>query len=120
MNKNIRLVIAVCISVFMSCNDQKKADVSNSADDSFQTLSKDFIAGYLKWRPELAVSLGFHEYDGKISQFDKSSLDIELTRLKNYDHRLEILDTASLTAKMFYDYRILRCGIKSEIFNFED
>jgi uncharacterized protein (DUF885 family) len=120
MNKWIQFTIVLIISAFMSCNDQKKADVSNSADASFQTLSKDFIEGYLKWRPELAVSLGFHDYDGKISQLDKASLDIELTRLKNYDHKLEILDTALLSTKMFYDYRILKCGIRSEIFNFED
>jgi len=50
----------------------------------------------------------------------KESLGRELGRLKEYDQKLAAIDTASLSPKMFYDYRILQSAIKTEIFSFED
>ena len=120
MKKWVHLIIVIAVSAFISCKEKKKTDQKESGDETFQKLSKNFIDGYLAWRPEQAVSLGFHDYDGKISHLDKASLDNELARLKNYDQQLSALDTAALSEKMFYDYRILRCGIRGEIFNFED
>ena len=101
-------------------NEKINAGGPAAADTSFQKIADDFIAGYLAWRPQTAVGLGFHEYDGKITSFRKSSLDSEFTRLKQYDQKLTALDTASMDAKTFYDYRILRSGILTEIFGFED
>jgi mRNA-degrading endonuclease RelE of RelBE toxin-antitoxin system len=64
--------------------------------------------------------LGFHEYDGKTSDLRKESIENELGRLKAYDQILTQLDTALLSPGMYYDFRILQCGIKNEIFNIED
>ena len=105
-----------------ACNNQDKNGTlkSENADKAFHQLSDEFLQGYLNWRPQGAVALGFHEYDGKIADFSKASLDNELQRLKDYDQRLSTIDTSSLSEKMFYDYRILQAAIKNEIFNFED
>ncbi|HMD00869.1 MAG TPA: hypothetical protein VKH37_11985, partial [Ferruginibacter sp.] len=69
---------------------------SGSGDTAFQQLSDKFIKGYLGWRPQAAVALGFHEYDGQVTDFSKASLDSELKRLKDFDHQLASFDTASL------------------------
>jgi len=111
------------VLLFSACNNEdKNAKTSNenNADKTFQQLSDEFLQGYLNWRPQAAVALGFHEYDGKIADFSKASLDNELKRLKDYDQRLTTVDTSSLSEKMFYDYRILRLAIKNELFAFED
>jgi len=110
------------VLLFSACNNEDSATANNqnNSDKAFQQLSDEFLQGYLNWRPQAAVALGFHEYDGKIADFSKASLDNELKRLKEYDQRLMTIDTTSLTEKMFYDYRILRSAIKNEIFNFED
>lgn len=105
----------------MSCNNAGKSEsTGNDADKTFQQLTDEFLKGYLDWRPQAAVALGLHEYDGRIADFSKSSLDAEVRRLKDYDQKLANIDTASLSKKMFYDYRILRLAIKNELFNFED
>lgn len=111
------------VLLFSACNNEDKSastNNENNADKTFQQLSDEFLKGYLDWRPQSAVALGFHEYDGKIADFSRPSLDNELKRLKDYDQRLGTVDTASLSEKMFYDYRILRLAIKNELFNFED
>jgi uncharacterized protein (DUF885 family) len=104
----------------VSCNTNDKKASKNERDKTFQQVADDFLKGYLDWRPQGAVALGFHEYDGKISDYSRSSLDNELKRLKDYEQKLTAIDTASLSTKMFYDFRILRLAIKNEIFNFED
>ena len=78
------------------------------------------MAGEMAWGPEAAVALGLHEYDGRLTNYSKSSLDSELTRLRAYRDRLSAMDTARLSPALFYDYRILQAGIRNAIFNFED
>src|SRR5690242_938594 len=117
------LFIVPTLFIFGACNNADKSESSNNAgnaDKTFGQLSDEFLQGYLNWRPQAAVALGFHEYDGKIADFSKASLDNELKRLKDYDQKLAALDTSSLSEKMFYDYRILRAAIENEIFSFED
>ena len=112
------MVLLMLVAVLFSCNHKKSA--GGAGDAAFQKLSDDYIKGYLDWRPANGVALGYHQYDGKVTDLSKASLDKELIRLKDFDQKLAATDTASLSAKMFYDYRILRSAIKLEIFGFED
>jgi len=118
MKKLVCLLIPV--AVLLSCGPNKPAQNNVSGDAAFQKLSDDYIAGYLAWRPANGVALGYHQYDGKVTDMSKESLGKELGRLKDFDQKLAAADTASLSPKMFYDFRILRSAIKNEIFSFED
>jgi hypothetical protein len=118
--KKLIIVFAVLMTTFGSCRESIKNSSSSKGDMKFQQLSDEFLAGYLAWRPELSVSLGFHEFDGKISDISKKSIVRELTRLKLFDQMLNEFDTASLSTGMHYDFSILQCGIKNELFNFEE
>jgi len=118
--KKLIIVFAVLMTTFGSCRESIKNSSSSKGDMKFQQLSDEFLAGYLAWRPELSVYLGFHEFDGKISDISKKSIVMELTRLKLFDQMLNEFDTASLSTGMHYDFSILQCGIKNELFNFEE
>ncbi len=117
--KKIILSLFVLTLLLVSCNKTKK-DVTASGDSAFDKVSEDYIKGYLNWRPQTGVSLGFHEYDGKLADYSKASLAEELARLKNYDTKLSEIDSASLGTKKYYDWKMLRSSIKYEIFTFED
>jgi hypothetical protein len=112
--------LLVVPAVLFSCNPKPQANTSVVGDAAFQKLSDDYLSGYLAWRPATGVALGFHEYDGKVTDASKTSIDKELARLKDFDQKLSATDTASLSKPMFYDFRILRSAIKEEIFSFED
>jgi uncharacterized protein (DUF885 family) len=105
-----------------ACNNNNTGGgtAAGTSDSTFNKLSEEFIAGYLAARPEQGVGLGLHAYDGKSTDYSKANLDKELARLKDYEQKLAAIDTATLSTKMFYDYRILNSAIKSEIFRFED
>jgi len=101
------------------CAGSPRPDTSNRARDNaatFNQIADDYLAGYLAWRPLEAVQLGFHQYDGKFTDFSRGSIDSELARLKTFDHRLNSLPTGKLTPADFYDFRILRAGIKRQLF----
>ena len=91
----------------------------SDADEKFDRLADSFITGYLAWRPQTGTSLGFHEYDGKLTDFTRGSLETELNRLKRSDEALGSLDSHSLSPRAFYDFRILQAAIKNERFKFE-
>jgi uncharacterized protein (DUF885 family) len=85
----------------------------------FQSLADEYVAGYLAWRPQTGTALGFHEYDGKVTDFSAASLGAELARLKSFDQRLSLLETNQLSAQESFDCRILRGAVKRELFSFE-
>lgn len=114
------ILLVSCMIIFSGCKLNNPVKQAGSGDAGFQQLSDSFLLGYLSWRPQNSVSLGFHEYDGKLTDLSKGSIDRELTRLKYFNQKLESLDTSALSKKMFYDYRILKLGIQSEIFRIED
>lgn len=116
--KKIILLLFVFTFAFIGCKQDKKETASG--DEVFQKISEEYLKGYLNWRPESAVSLGLHEYDGKLSDYSKMSIDNEVTRLKDYDKKLSEIDSASLSTKIYYDWRILHSSIKKELFTIVD
>ncbi len=91
-----------------------------SQDSKFLKLANEYIVGYLAWRPQMGTALGLHQYDGKLTDYSRSSIEAELRRLKDCQERLARLDTNGFSAPAFYDYRILRGKIAREIFGFEE
>jgi uncharacterized protein (DUF885 family) len=118
--KKLIFLLAVISTLFASCRNGGKPITTAAGDEKFRQLSEDFLSGYLAWRPELSVYLGFHEYDGKTGDLSMGSLSAELARLKSYDQMLDEFDTAALSRKAQYDFRILQHGVKSEMFYIED
>ena len=116
-----KFLLLIPIAVLLGC-EQKTQSITSpvSGDAAFQKLADDYLTGYLAWRPATGVALGFHQYDGKVTDLRKESLGKELGRLKDFDQHLAATDTASLSTQAFYDFRILRSAIKNEIFTFED
>jgi uncharacterized protein (DUF885 family) len=106
---------------FYGCGQpQNTPAVTGGSDSAFAQFSEAFLKSYLDWRPQSAVSLGYHQYDRQVTDYSKASIAAELQRLKDYRAKLGTLDTASLSAHTFIDYRILRSAIDNELFNFEE
>src|SRR5215475_8524260 len=100
-------LIATCEGPLFS-----STSASLDGDAAFRRLSDEYISGYLAWRPQTGTALGFHQYDGKVTDFSRASLDAELARLHKFDDQLGTLKTNELSTKAFYDFRILRNAIK--------
>ena len=116
--KKINLLLLAFLFALISCNNNSKT--SGSGDEAFQKLADDYLKVFLDARPQYGVSLGFHEYDGKINDNSKASLDTELANLKEYDKKFAAIDSASLSTKKYYDWKMLQMSIKNDIYSIED
>ena len=94
------------------------ADQAQEAD--FEKVAEEYIKGWLAAHPITATSLGFHEYDGRISDFTRLSIDAELSRLRRFDERLKKFDPARLGARTAIDLRVLRAAIRKDLFEQQD
>ena len=99
-----------------SCLGLGVAWAVQTPDAEYEAVAEEYIKGYLATRPLLGVSLGFHEYDGKIADYSRLALDAELTRLRRFDDRLKKFDLDKLGHRQSIDLRILQSAIKHEIF----
>jgi len=84
----------------------------------FSKFADRFVDEYLAWRPAEGVALGLHEYDGKMTDFSKRSIDAELTRLRKAERALALVDDEHFDAQMRSDYELLRSTIRKERFRF--
>ena len=119
--------LALLLSVFLisGCRSGREeagpeTSVASAIDREFQKVAGEFLAGHLQWRPAQGVALGLHEYDGRTTDYRRPSLEAELARLKDFERRLAVMETASMLPRTFYDYRILRAAIAREMFRFEE
>src|SRR6266446_4829749 len=107
-SKMNKWIVAACSLVLAGCSQVHQISSSQKDDDAaFSRLANDYIAGYLAWRPQTGTSLGLHQYDGKVTDYARPSLDAELQRLKSFERRLSALNTAQLGEQAYYDFRIL-------------
>ncbi len=105
--------LIACLSTAIVCAVQ-------SPDSEYESVAEEYIKGFLAARPIFATSLGFHEYDGKVTDYSRLALDAELSRLKRFDDRLKIFDLKKLSQRQAIDLRILQAAIKKEIFQRQD
>ena len=117
MNKSF--IVLPVVLLFGAAPIQLGYAQSQDSDAAFAKLAEEYVQGYLAWRPQAGTALGFHQYDGKVTDFSKASLDRELARLQSFDRRLAELDASHLSQPASYDLQILRGAIKREIFSFD-
>ncbi len=91
-----------------------------SPDAELDNVAEEFIRGYLAARPLQATALGFHQYDGRINDYTRLSIDAELARLKRFEERLKKFDLTKLSPRASVDLRILQAAIQRELFQMQD
>ena len=106
-------ILAICAPLVTSWAVQ-------TADEEYQAVAEEYIRGYLAARPLLGTQLGLHEYDGKIADYSRLSLDAELARLRRFDDRLKKFDLDKLSPRQSIDLRILQAAIRNELFLRQD
>jgi len=113
--------LSICLILLLSnCQSPETAQDSAHADSTFVKLSNEYLTNFFTWNPQFGTYLGLHEYDGKVRDFKKASLDSELAQLKEYQQQLNAFPKDSLSQNMNRDYRILLASINRSIFSIEN
>src|SRR5438874_325350 len=93
---------------------------AQTQDAEYEAVAEEYVKTYLAAHPLQGTALGFHEYDGKISDYSRLALDAELSRLRRFDDRLAKFDPAKLSPRQSIDLRILQAAVKRELFEMQD
>jgi uncharacterized protein (DUF885 family) len=118
--KRIRLILSVALAGCLLSGPGLASADAGSGDAALNQLADEYLTGFLAWRPLQAMQLGFHQYDGKLTDYSRASIDGELARLKEFDHRLDGIETATLSPQAYFDFRNLRSGIRRELFGLQE
>ncbi|MBA2744172.1 MAG: DUF885 family protein, partial [Chthoniobacterales bacterium] len=111
----MKLMLVVLVLLLLAFPFPGRAADENS-DQEVDKVAEEYIKGWLAAHPIAATGLGFHEYDGRINDYTRLSIDAELSRLKRFDERLKKFDPAKLGPRAAIDLRILRAAVKKELF----
>ena len=93
---------------------------AQTQDAEYEAVAEEYVKTYLAAHPLQGTILGFHEYDGKISDYSRLALDAELSRLRRFDDRLAKFDPAKLSLHQSIDLRILQAAVKRDLFEMQD
>ena len=93
---------------------------AENQDAVFDKVADEYIHDYLTARPLQATALGFHQYDGRISDYTRLAIDAEIARLQRFADRLQKFDATKLGSRASIDLRILLAAIKGDLFNIQD
>ncbi len=115
MSRFVSLVALAVASLLTGCFTTS----GPTPDVKFQALADDYIDGHLAWRPGVGMALGLHQYDGKVTDYSRASLDAELKRLKEFERLFAAVDAGTLSRERAVDLRVLLSAVRGEIFGFE-
>jgi uncharacterized protein (DUF885 family) len=118
--KKLHFFLLIALAGCCSNGPRPAAAGDGSGDAAFNQLADEYLTGYLAWRPLEAMQLGFHEYDGKLTDYSHASIDGETARLKEFDRRLAAMKIGTLSAQAYFDFRNLQAGIRRGLFAIEE
>ena len=117
MKRTIRDVFVLVLLVLASSG--VTAQTRPSHDTAYRALADEYLAGHLAWRPQEGVGLGLHDYDGKVTDLSRASIDREHARLRQFREKLAAIDATSLSRRDDVQRRMLLASIDGELFGFE-
>lgn len=120
VNENGRWKSLPLLSIALALSLASAVLAAPRQDAEFDAVAEEYVKTYLAAHPLHGTALGFHEYDGKISDYSRLALDAELSRLRRFDDRLAKFDPTKLSPRQSIDFRILQAAVKRELFEMQD
>ncbi|HEY0369530.1 MAG TPA: DUF885 domain-containing protein [Chthoniobacterales bacterium] len=117
-SKMKRLLLLAMLALAPLAPIQTRA--ADDQDGEFDKVAEEYIKGWLGAHPIDATALGIHDYDGRINDFTRLSIDAELSRLRRFDERLKHFDQTKLTARGSINLRLLQSAIRKDLFQIQE
>ncbi len=89
---------------------------TNEANQLFLCASSRILSAYWEFYPNVASRLGLNDYDGRISDISKESINKRIIALNEFLSDLDRIDSFALSVQAYFEYRTLECSVKTELF----
>src|SRR6266508_3217827 len=112
----MKIVIAAAAALSLSILNI----LATPQDDAFQKIARDYVEQYLRANPEEATELGYHRFDGQLTDYSPEARAKYLATQKEFRDKLNSIDGSQLTGANNIDFRILKENIDYQIFQAEE
>jgi uncharacterized protein (DUF885 family) len=93
---------------------------ASAEDAAFEKLADTYYWAHFDFRPDQAVGLGWHQYDGKLPDRSPAALTREIERLHAARAQLDQLDPKKLSHEHVLEREVLQYLTRSERFQLEE
>jgi uncharacterized protein (DUF885 family) len=87
-----------------------------SASEALHAFTGRFLADYFDFHPTYATGLGLHEYDGRVPDWSRATIERWVAHLRNDLEEINAIDADQLEAVNWLDYQLLRDAIQFKLF----
>jgi uncharacterized protein (DUF885 family) len=115
----IRFTSLACVFSLSFAYSVSAAQAADSSDHAYRTLADEYLSGHLAWRPQEGVTLGLHEFDGKVTDLSRGSIDREHARLQDFRSRLAAISADQIDHHLDIQRRMLLAAIDKQLFEFD-
>lgn len=114
MFKMKNIFIALSITLFFSCNTEKKSeDINVNQDEKFNVFKEHFVLNLWKQYPGWASSQGFHNYDSVLTVPNQEQRNNELAFCNSNLDSLKTFSLNALSDNNKTDYYMIEAQLKS-------
>jgi uncharacterized protein (DUF885 family) len=105
-------VLIVSVTVSQGFAQDSKAAFTAASDEYFDQL-------YFPNQPTLGTLTGYHQYDAKLEDFSRKSIDAEIAALHDFEKRIVAIPEASLDLTTRGDRELVLSNIRSTVLTLE-
>jgi len=102
----------VSVAVSQGFAQDSKAAFTTASDEFFDQL-------YFPNQPTLGTLTGYHQYDSKLEDFSRKSIDAEITALHDFEKRIAAIPDASLDQTTRGDRELVLSNIRTTLLTLE-
>jgi uncharacterized protein (DUF885 family) len=116
-----RLIALITIGISMSASISAQA-TTEEWKEKFQKLSDEYFDHvYFPYSPSLGTQVGYHQYDDKLEDFARKTIDSEIAALKNLETRIQAIqpDFDATDFETRSDREIVLGSIRSQLLTLE-
>ena len=110
------LTTALCLVVALSLlSSMSHATTSSPAQPAFDKLVDDYFDFYFQFHPTSGTQAGLHQYDGKLEDLSRSSVDAEATGLLKFQNLFSSFTSDGLSQESAGDLEVLTSAIQARL-----
>ncbi len=112
-----RLFALIAIGACMSVATSARAATENWKQKFAQLSDEYFDQVYFPYAPTVGTQVGYHQYDTKLENYSRKSIDAEIAALKNFERRIEAIQPGTDAADFVprSDREIVLGNIRSQL-----
>ncbi len=116
--KNLAVISLTCAGLMMT--NTTASPEAGGAGARFRALADQYFSDVMfHYGPTNATFLGFHQYDTKLEDYSRGSVDAEIAALKEFEWKFDDFPEAGLDESTLGDLAIMRGEVRSNLLELE-